>query len=289
MLRPLVLIAMAALVAAAGAAAPRKIVLIAGKPSHGPGEHEHNAGVLLLEKCLKQLPGVRVEAHLNGWVRDEATLDDADAIVVYSDGAGGHPILQEKRLEHISALMDKGVGLGMIHFATEVPKERGGPELRRWIGGYFETYWSVNPFWKAEFKTIPQHPATRGVVPFTLDDEWYFHMRFAENMQGVTPLLTATPPDNLFHAERGDRSGNPDVFATKGQPHHVAWVVERPDGGRGFGITGGHNHRSWGDPNFRKLVLNMILWIAKAEVPANGVGSTVTQQDLSANLDPKGK
>jgi len=34
-------------------------------------------------------------------------------------------------------------------------------------------------------------------------------------------------------------------------------------------------------------VLNAILWTAKAEVPANGVESTVTDADLQANLDPK--
>ena len=28
--------------------------MIAGKPSHGPGQHEHNAGIQLLAKCLMQ-------------------------------------------------------------------------------------------------------------------------------------------------------------------------------------------------------------------------------------------
>ena len=32
----------------------KNVVLIAGKPSHGPGQHEHNAGVLLFKKCLEQ-------------------------------------------------------------------------------------------------------------------------------------------------------------------------------------------------------------------------------------------
>ncbi len=30
------------------------VLFLAGKPSHGPGEHEHNAGVKLLAKCLYQ-------------------------------------------------------------------------------------------------------------------------------------------------------------------------------------------------------------------------------------------
>jgi len=35
--------------------------------------------------------------------------------------------------------------------------------------------------------------------------------------------------------------------------------------------------------------LNAILWIAKAEVPSDGVKSEVTAEDLAANLDPKKK
>jgi hypothetical protein len=34
-------------------------------------------------------------------------------------------------------------------------------------------------------------------------------------------------------------------------------------------------------------VLNAIVWLAKMEVPAGGVASRVTPEDLAANLDPK--
>jgi len=67
------------------------------------------------------------------------------------------------------------------------------------------------------------------------------------------------------------------------------WVYERPGGGRGFGFTGGHTHANWGDPSQRKAVLNALVWIAGAEVPEQGVDSTVTPEQLAANLDPKGK
>ena len=65
------------------------------------------------------------------------------------------------------------------------------------------------------------------------------------------------------------------------------WVLQRPDGGRGFGFTGGHYHKNWNDPDFRKVVLNALVWIAKAEVPANGIESSVSAELLRANLDPK--
>ena len=51
-------------------AADKKIVLVAGKPSHGPGSHEHNAGVQLLKKCLDSVKGVKAEVQLNGWPAD---------------------------------------------------------------------------------------------------------------------------------------------------------------------------------------------------------------------------
>lgn len=69
----------------------------------------------------------------------------------------------------------------------------------------------------------------------------------------------------------------------------MMWAVERPEGGRGFGFTGGHFHDNWGNDPFRKVVLNALLWIAKAEVPSDGVDSKVSPDQLNANLDPKGR
>ena len=145
----------------------------------------------------------------------------------------------------------------------------------------------MNPHWKANFKTLPDHPIARGVKPFEANDEWYYHMRFRENMNHVTPILTAIPPASTLDRPDGPHSGNAAVRAEIGRPQHVAWVVERDDGGRGFGFTGGHVHKNWGDDNFRKLVLNALLWVAKTEVPANGVTSTVTAEEVAQNLDPK--
>ena len=87
--------------------------------------------------------------------------------------------------------MKKGVGLACLHYGVEAPAEPTGKGMLKWMGGYFEMHWSVNPHWVAEFKTLPDHPAARGIKPFKADDEWYFHMRFVENMKGVTPILSA--------------------------------------------------------------------------------------------------
>jgi type 1 glutamine amidotransferase len=267
----------------------KKIVFVAGPPSHGPGEHEYRAGCMLLQKCLRETPGIQTVIYSYGWPTDEHAFDGADAVVLSMDGGSGHPALQDNHLEKLGQLMDKGVGLACIHYAVEPTKDRGESEFLQWMGGAFEVNWSVNPTWTANFATLPDHPITRGVKPFEIHDEWYFHMRFAPDMKGVTPILSAVAPDSTMDRPDGEHSGNPAVrdAVAKHEPQIMAWAFERPDGGRGFGFTGAHYHKNWGDDNFRKIVLNAILWIAKVDVPANGVESTVSEDDLKANLDDK--
>lgn len=283
------LLTASALVSAASAA-DKNILLIPGGASHGSGDHEHKAGCLLFAKCLNTVPGIKTEVSA-GWPKEASAFDGVDAVVIYSDGGGGHPGIQGNRLPQLAELMKKGVGFGCVHYAVEVPKEKGGKEWLDWIGGYFETDWSVNPFWVADFKTLPQHPVTRGVKPFKQNDEWYYHMRFQPDMKGVTPILSALPPKETLNRRDGPHENNRfvrEAVLTNQLPQHVMWVYDRPDGGRGFGFTGGHSHKFWGNPDFRTPVLNAILWIAKAEVPANGVQCEVTADDLKVNMDDKG-
>ena len=114
-------------------------------------------------------------------------------------------------------------------------------------------------------------------------------MRFREGMRGVIPILTDLPPEKTLSREDGPYSGNPAVREAikRGEPQHLMWAAERADGGRGFGFTGGHFHKNWRDDNFRKIVLNAIIWSAKAEVPTTGVESRVTAEDVQQNLDKK--
>lgn len=272
----------------------KKVVFIAGKPSHGYGAHEHNAGCQLLCRELQlAMPTVfgQCDVHLNGWPGEGYSFEGADCIVMYCDGGAGH--MANKHLPEIDALAKKGVGIVCIHYGVEVPKGESGDKFLDWIGGYFEPHWSVNPHWDAKFEKFPDHPISRGVQPFEINDEWYYHMRFREGMQGVTPILVALPPASSLSRPDGPHSGNPAVrkaVLEDKTPQVMAWAAERPGGGRGFGFTGGHDHWNWGDPNFRKLVLNAIVWSAHGDVPAKGVESpAVSMKQLEANMDPKNK
>ena len=74
-----------------------------------------------------------------------------------------------------------------------------------------------------------------------------------------------------------DSSNNPHVKKSvleRKEKQHVGWASERPNGQRGFGITGAHHHKSWDNDDFRTCVLNAIIWTAKMEVPQEGVKSS---------------
>lgn len=255
-------------------AADTKIVLIAGRPSHGPGEHEFNAGIQLLIKCLREVPGVDPVFVAGGWPEDDHVFDDAKSVVFFMDGGGGHPMIQKHRLETMRKLMNQGVGLVCLHYAVEFPKGQAGDQLLDWLGGYYEAGYSDNPHNTADVVPKEDHPITRGVKPFRANDEWYYKIRFRPDDPRVTPILVAK--SLVGH----DKKTYTDQV--------VGWATERQDGGRAFGFTGAHFHGNWGIPEFRTLVLNAILWSAKVEVPSSGVKCDVSEEELAKNLDPKG-
>ncbi len=254
----------------APATAATKIVIIAGNPSHGPGDHEFNAGTQLLADCLKMVKGIEPVLVRGGWPTDESVFYGAKSVVFYMDGGSGHPMIQTKeRMLLMKRLMDSGAGLVCLHYAVEFPKGEAGDQLLEWLGGYYETGYSTNPINDALMTTNAKHPICEGVKPFQIQDEWYYRIRFRPDDRRVTPILTTRLPKDKPNTEI------------------CAWATVRDKGGRSFGFTGAHFHKNWGNQDFRTLVLNAILWSAKVNIPKSGVASIVTADQLTANLDPK--
>ncbi|MCB9953539.1 MAG: ThuA domain-containing protein [Planctomycetaceae bacterium] len=296
----LLLSCLSLLATSAMSADSKKLVIVAGKPSHPPRMHEFNAGVQLLAKCLQGIEGLDVHVVLNGWPESEEVFDGADAVVFYMDGGGRHEVVQEngRRLKLIDEWVKNGVGIGCMHYGVEIIPDQAGQEFKRWIGGHYENMFSCNPIWEPSFTVLPDHPITRGVKPFTIKDEWYFNMRFVQDIPGnvpkdvdgvkFVPILVAVPSDEVRDGPYVYPKGPyPHIQQDKGRAEAMMWSVERPNGGRGFGFTGGHFHDNWGNDDYRKTVLNSFLWLAHAEVPAGGVESKLAEGDLDANLDPK--
>jgi type 1 glutamine amidotransferase len=247
-------------------AAPKKVVLIAGPITGHPYDaHEYEKNVTLLKHLLDQQSGkFVVEAHYRGWPKNPETLNDADTIFFTSDGTDrketDHPLYVGDRIKVIERQMKRGCGLVFFHWSTFHPK-RVHDQITEWVGGYFDyetgppprNWYSAIQTWQAD--TLPQdHPITRGVKPFRIEEEFYYRLRFRENDPRLKPVVTTRPPKET-------------------EDYPVGWAVERADGGRGFGFTGGHFYKNWWSPDFRKLVLNAIAWTAKADVPKAGIES----------------
>ncbi len=256
-----------------------EVVLIAGElDDHPRGTHEYEKAVLLLAHGLRMAadgPRLSVKTHLGGWPSDPSTLENASTIVVISAGSdqreADHPLLVGKRLETLDRLMRRGIGLVAIHWTTFVPREKAGDRFLEWIGGHFD-YESGPPprHWASRITTATaelsphDHPIARGLTPFTLRDEFYHDIRFRPEDPRWRPVLTADIPGV--------------------GPQVVAWAVERSEGGRGFGFTGGHFFENYFDPSFRKLLLNAIAWTTRQEIPAGGVDSNRESDRIRAAI-----
>jgi type 1 glutamine amidotransferase len=162
------------------------------------------------------------------------------------------------------------VGMACLYYAVEVPKDNGGPQLLDWIGGFYDRPYSQNPINDVMLtQASPKHPISQGWKSFQSRDEWYYKIRFRPDASAVKPILTTMLPKDA-----------PD-------PETVTWAVERPDGGRGFGFTGGHYHKNWAIDDQRRMIVNALLWVAKVNIPKGGAPCAVLPEDLTANLDPK--
>lgn len=235
---------------------PKTIAFISGTPSHGEGNHEWDQDAQFLKQCLHgaaNIESLNIDIHYNGWPQNPRDLDDADAIVFLSDGIKHHPLKAPERLKKIRKLAKRGIGLAFLHYSID-PPEGAESDFLEWMGGYYEHGYSQNPINTVKVSLVKNsHPISRGCAGYVAEDEWYFDIRFSKDEQQVVPIMTGklppwAPEDKI-----------------------LAWALERRDGGRGFGFSGGHYQKNWHIEPFRKLILNAILWVAKVDVPEDGV------------------
>jgi hypothetical protein len=253
----------------------RKVVLIGGAASEGPGRHAYPDGIRALKSLLETSPDndgrLAVAAYPDGWPRDPAALDGAATLVLYFDGLDRHPLRDPAHRAAFDAAMARGAGLVVLHQASTVPPgdDLGLPGKlgATRVGMYDRTTETARLL-----PATPAHPVVRGIAAFAYRDEFYPTFR---RVSGTVPLLRAT-----LHAQyRGGKLLVEDVPDTS----DVAWAFERAGGGRAVGFSGAHYLRSLDEPNVRRLLLNAVFWTARVDVPAHGVRSA--PRDATARLD----
>lgn len=263
-----------------GASQVKKIVLIAGEPSHGPGEHEYDKTVRLLKVLLDQsIYREQLQVHIiyGGWPDNDELLEDADLLLFTTDGRDGELfqdvpfVVTDSRMELMTRCMARGCGLILLHFSTFFTREEGRSVLE-WAGGYFE--------WEDEFgernwysrigqgQTLRlasrEHPICRGVTEeMSLQDEVYYQLRMVPGDPRRTPIWTV-----------------PELAGDQEETNLVGWALERADGGRSFVTTAGHSYSLWKDDHFRKVHLQAVLWAAGFDIPEGGVHSRYYTEEL---------
>ena len=272
-----------------------KIVLIAGSKSKGPGMHEYLKSARLLKVLLDRagLKNVETEVVYDGWPTNLSDLDTADTIVFISDGMQWSPwSFTPERIAAIQKQIDRGCGFMAFHFATYIPYKFQKQGLA-WTGGYVEYDGPKHPQMYFTQKTLttdvlfpnPKYPVMNGVKPFHVTDEFYYKATLVSGEAGITPLLRVP-----------ELPADPKVFPgpLAGAKDQVTmWAYCRPDSsgnksyGRSIAATMGHFYNNWQNDDYRKLVLNAIVWTAHIEVPKDGVPSTmISDAEVDEVLGP---
>lgn len=243
------------------AEAKGKVLFIGKQPDHPFGTHMYLHTGEMLTKCLK-LSNVETVVS-DGWPKDTSVLEGVSAIVVYTTPAA-ELLLDGPHRDQVDAMMKQGVGLVTIHWASSVYEkdlERLGPTWFSYTGGTWVTVVGLHTG-KSPLKQLqPKHPICRGWKEYELFDEYYLN----PTIKDATPLLQVTAKD---------------------KPVVVGWSYERPNSGRTFTTTLGHFYKNFQREPFRRMIVNGILWTAKAEVPEGGAPVTLSDEDLALPSNP---
>lgn len=248
----------------------KKIVLVGGTKSHGPGEHDFPNGIPLIAAWLRASPAfadVDILSYTGGWPADLGVLDGASSIVCYFDGAQEkpEPFNQPERIASIQKLLDAGTGLVCLHQASTLPAGNTTIPLGRWLGAYRNGMYDRATEPVTLKPVTPSHPVCSGVGAFTTTDEFYPSL-VVSDPKNLTPILRATVTPVYGDAKK--QAATP----AKKAGHLLAWAYDRGNG-RSFGYTGGHYLAALQEPQLQKLLVNAIAWTAKIAVPKDGIAT----------------
>ncbi len=251
------------------------VLLIAGEVTKidKVGHHDYTGGCKCLAELLEQTNSVRCTMVENGWPEDEKLFDGVATVVFYTDGGGKQAFLKTpESVAKLDALAKARVGLVMIHQAADFPGEFEA-EGKRWLGGIYLNGQSARGHWDSSHVDFPNHPTTRGVKPWKINDGWLNKIQFVDGLNGITPLVWSGKE------YAGSRAGlDQDI---------VGWTYDRPDNGRSFVFTGLDAHEAWKEEGMRRLVVNGILWTGGIEIPDVGARCEISNEQIDSLLTPR--
>jgi len=241
----------------------KRLLMLGQSPDGHPwSTHEYMSGLGILAKCLQDVPGLQmvIERADEPWERGPELIDGADGIVVFLS-QGAKWIQQDPaRLAAFQAFQARGGSLVVLHWGM-------GCVEARYIDAFVKLFGGCHGGPDRKHKVVrvraeaasSDHPIVNGIGGFDVEEEFYYALKFVKPAGTVTPLLKVS---------------------IDGNTETVAWSWQRSDGGRSFGFSGGHFHRNWKLPEYRRLVSQGILWTLDLPVPPAGLPVNVAPKDL---------
>jgi putative heme-binding domain-containing protein len=213
---------------------PIRVVLVAGKKDHGPGEHDYPAWQKAWAELLAAADRVEVAKAFDWPAKDE--FAKADVIVIYQRGDWN-----AQRAADVDAFLERGGGLVYIHWAVDGQKESPGLAKRIGLSWGAGAKFRHGPL-ELTFDRNSAHPIGRNLDKLSLVDESYW-------------ALTGTLPEGRVIAWGTEEK----------QARPLLWSLEKSKG-RVFVSIPGHYSWTFDDPLFRVVLLRGIAWAAREPV-----------------------
>ncbi|MFP6769745.1 MAG: ThuA domain-containing protein [Planctomycetaceae bacterium] len=242
---------------------PLRLLLLWHSPDgHPRATHEYQAGMRIIAKALqpnRNLQAILVHAN-SPWPKGPELLDGADGAALFVSEGAKWISDDPKRLAAFQRLARRGGGLAGLHWGIGTRKAEPIAAYLALLGGCHggpDRKYSV-----VTARATPAtagHPVLRGIRPFEVRDEFYYRLKFSRPAKTIIPLLRV-PID--------------------GRDETVAWSWQRSDGGRSFGFSGLHFHENWKRIEYRRLVVQGILWTLGQSIPEKGLDIPIAPGDL---------
>lgn len=275
-------------------AQPTKVIyFMAGPKDHAwPSRHETEKDLLVLQRCLDSVTNIKGAKIVTKFIYKRTALDiedmkDAAAIVIessaeYSSPERTHPLFppsgDNKKsynkevlnyLQQVDSLHKAGMGIIVLHWGVAAENQKAFGLYAGWFGGGYIPGYSQNPLGQWTITPVDggrKHPVMRGVGPWTCKDEVFSRfMVIPEDPHRTDLLMGAAPKTNM------------GPVASR----CITWAYE--DGKARALLYGGMDyHSALLVDDYRRFLMNAIVWAAGIEVPAGGVQSSAKGLQLVA-------
>lgn len=253
----LCIVAAPSLIADEATQTKRLLLIGQGPDNHKPTTHEYMAGMQVVAHLLQDVDGLQtiITKADEPWTDGPELLDGTDGVVLFVSQGAKWLSADAARLAAFERLAKRGGGLTVLHWGMGT---RDAEDITVFVNLFGGCHGGPDRKYKFLMTTAmvadKEHPITNGLTDITVDEEFYYRLKFPKPPAEITPLITARIDD---------------------RNETVSWVWQRPDGGRAFGFTGLHFHDNWKHETYRRLIKQGILWTLKYPVPAGGADVTV--------------